>query len=561
MCCFSQLSMLSEQLKDINRVDPFSVLPREVAFKVLGYLDAISLCRAAQVSKHWAKLANDDVLWKNICEQHIGQKCHKCGWGLPLLERRRKIGPLGTLSPPPDDMSSSFSQIIYERDEDGPPLKRQKSCSTDTVAADSLSTLSLLGSTSSRPISQAPSPTPSRRVRSASPSPRPTLTRPWKDVYCERLSIERNWRRGRCTVRTLKGHADGVMCLQFSETLQLTNFPVLITGSYDRTARVWNLDTGEQINILRGHTLAIRALQFDEAKLITGSMDHTLRVWEWRTGRCIRVLPGHTEGVVCLNFDANILASGSVDKTVRIWNFRTGECFVLRGHGDWVNAVQLWDSSSSCRESSVCSTPLFEGQAFADDAAAPNNIDFGKMLFSASDDGSVRLWDLHSRTCVQEFLGHAAQVQSMKLLLVDPPCEDGDPNNTRASGTTSPGPSAPSFVSPRPTLPDTPLSLLNTSCSDQTDPENWATRSQSSRRSSGSRSPPNPWSFGPKPVLVTGSLDNTIRVWDVDTGKAIQTLFGHIEGVWAVDGDKLRLVSGSHDRTIKVSFAVFTHIL
>jgi WD40 repeat protein len=53
-------------------------------------------------------------------------------------------------------------------------------------------------------------------------------------------------------------------------------------------------------------------------------------------------------------------------------------------------------------------------------------------------------------------------------------------------------------------------------------------------------------------VLISGSLDNTIKVWDIDTAKATQTLFGHIEGVWAVASDKLRLISGSHDRTIKV---------
>ena len=56
-----------------------------------------------------------------------------------------------------------------------------------------------------------------------------------------------------------------------------------------------------------------------------------------------------------------------------------------------------------------------------------------------------------------------------------------------------------------------------------------------------------------KPVLISGSLDNTIKVWDLASGKCQQTLFGHIEGVWAVASDKLRLVSGSHDRTIKVS--------
>jgi len=55
-----------------------------------------------------------------------------------------------------------------------------------------------------------------------------------------------------------------------------------------------------------------------------------------------------------------------------------------------------------------------------------------------------------------------------------------------------------------------------------------------------------------KPVLISGSLDNTVKQWDIETGKTVRTFFGHIEGVWAVASDKLRLVSGSHDRTIKV---------
>jgi WD40 repeat protein len=178
------------------------------------------------------------------------------------------------------------------------------------------------------------------------PTPPETQTRPWKDVYCERLTIERNWRRGRCTVRTLRGHKDGVMCLQINENLTHPSFPILITGSYDRTARVWNLETGTQIHCLEGHTSAIRSLQFDEVKLVTGSMDRTIRIWNWRMGTCLRVLEGHTEGVVCVNFDADVLASGSVDTTIKIWDFRNGGTFTLRGHTDWVNCVQLWDSHS-----------------------------------------------------------------------------------------------------------------------------------------------------------------------------------------------------------------------
>ncbi|TDL27201.1 WD40 repeat-like protein [Rickenella mellea] len=488
MCCFSQLSLLTEQLAHLIRIDPFTVLPREINLKVLGYLDAISLCRAAQVTHHWRELADDDVLWRNICEQHIGQKCHKCGWGLPMLERRRRIkAPISSSA----ESSASSKRDLEELTQDDRPIKRQRSESTDAPLR-RLSALSVHSAT--------PTPGSSRCITPSHISPPNIITRPWKDVYSERLRIERNWRRGRCSVRTLKGHTDGVMCMQFSETLQHPSFPVLITGSYDRTARVWNLERGEEVQCLRGHSRAVRALQFDEAKLITGSMDHTMRVWNWRTGRCIRTLEGHTEGVVCLNFDSNVLASGSVDTTVKIWNFRTGECFTLRGHRDWVNSVQLWDSNPSAGESGVCCTPMFEPSASAtlENSSVPT-IDPGKMLFSASDDGTIRLWDLNLRSCVRQFTGHVGQVQSMKLLLVDPECDEDDTSSR--PHTPPPEPATP----PRPT-----------------------------------------------PVLISGSLDNTIRVWDVETGKALATLFGHIEGVWAVASDKLRLVSGSHDRTIKV---------
>lgn len=55
-----------------------------------------------------------------------------------------------------------------------------------------------------------------------------------------------------------------------------------------------------------------------------------------------------------------------------------------------------------------------------------------------------------------------------------------------------------------------------------------------------------------RPVLVSGSLDNTLKFWDVRTGRCFHTLFGHVEGVWCVDADTLRIVSASHDRTVKI---------
>ncbi|CUA74962.1 putative E3 ubiquitin ligase complex SCF subunit sconB [Rhizoctonia solani] len=490
MCCFSELSILSEQLTTLIRIDPFLLLPREVCLKILGHLDAISLMNAAQVSRPWRALADDDVLWRMMCEQHIEKRCLKCGWGLPLLERRRSARQ------PSHDSAGKNRLKRLAADDQAPLLKRARSEPSDadirmlplpstppppaTTPAPSLTTptqsLALSPRSNQRPESGT-------SIPSCVPGSPGQATRPWKQVYCERLSIERNWRRGRYTQRTLKGHTDGVMCLQFNERLSHPSFPVLITGSYDRTVRVWNMETGAEVQCLQGHARAIRALQFDAAKLITGSMDHTLRVWNWRNGTCVRTLEGHTEGVVCLNYDSNVLASGSADMTVKVWNFRTGECFTLRGHRDWVNAVHLWDGPGS----------QVKGDQELD-------IDPGKMLFSASDDGSIRLWDLNLRTCVRQFAGHVGQVQSIRLVMLDGGCGEDDKQEKQQEKEK---------------------------------------KTQEEKN-------------GPVPVLISGSLDNTIRIWDVESGKARKTLFGHIEGVWSVQSDKLRVVSASHDRTIKV---------
>lgn len=569
MCCFSQLSLLTEQLAQLIRIDCFSIFPREVSFKVLGYLDATSLCRAAQVSKQWRGLADDDILWRGICEQHIGQKCVKCGWGLPILERRRTVRVQSSSPCPSPAPLHAKRELEDDNNHSVRPLKRQRSESSQFPSS-SISQPPLLRSRDSH-SSQSSSSTfdPSTSLLVPS-SPGPTidaLTRPWKDVYSERLTIERNWRRGRCTVRTLKGHTDGVMCLQFSETLSHPSFPILITGSYDRTARVWNLETGMEVACLKGHTRAVRALQFDEAKLITGSMDHTIRVWNWRTGKCIRTLEGHTEGVVCLNYDSNVLASGSVDSTIKVWNFRTGAAFTLRGHSDWVNSVQLWDPESTISATTAPSgTTMFDsvppgGVSPSSSASAPH-IDPGKMLFSASDDGTIRLWDLTLKTCVRQFTGHVGQVQSMKLLLVDEGCGENDPDANKASrAATLPPPDHPGYdsrslniaagfnhhardISTRP--------LISSHASDiSLNMHNAKGKGGSSALSANAP----PLAKRRTPVLISGSLDNTIKLWDIDTGKAAKTLFGHIEGVWAVASDKLRLVSGSHDRTIKACIA------
>merc|ERR1712167_563739 len=104
----------------------------------------------------------------------------------------------------------------------------------------------------------------------------------------------------------------------------------IVSGSVDNTIRVWNVDTGECILTLKGHTHYVRSVVFnhDGTKIVSGSYDKTIRVWNVDTGECILILKGHTDYVnsVVFNHDGTKIVSGSWDKTIRVWNVDTGEC-------------------------------------------------------------------------------------------------------------------------------------------------------------------------------------------------------------------------------------------
>ena len=544
------------------RLDPLLVLPREVSLKLFAYLDAISLGRAAQVSKFWKDLADDDLLWRTMCEQHIEKKCEKCGWGLPLLgEKKRKAGRTATSSrsraPIERTRDSSQSGIVNRLDETDQEIRPFKRSKTESPAP---------SRANSPPLDSTPH-THSSRPRPLSIPEIPT-TRPWKSVYCERLVIERNWRRGTYVSTILSGHTDSITCLQVAEDLPHPTFPILMTGSWDRSVRIWNLETGKEVGVLRGHTRGVRALQFDATKLVTGSMDSTLKIWNWRTGECMRTLRGHSDAVICLTYDKQLLISGSVDSTIRVWDFGTGEGYSLTGHTEWVNSVAIWDSKTGCGTGvDTPETPSSIGGsigAFSNPEQAKASCK-GKFLFSASDDMTIRVWDLYDRTCVRVLKGHVAQVQSLRVIedhfsIPSSPVDnavplpstvattsrstrrtaetndDEDDNAPLFDPTTVPSRLPPS-LSPAPTSHAVPT-LCTLSL--PTVPETSALPTMS-------------FEGDKKPLIISASLDNTIKMWDVEGGLCKRTMFGHIEGVWDVDVDKLRIVSGSHDRTLKVS--------
>jgi len=295
-----------------------------------------------------------------------------------------------------------------------------------------------------------------------------TRLQPWKDVYRDRFRIGTNWKYGRCSIRTFKGHTNGVMCLQFDDN-------ILASGSYDATIKIWDIESGKELRTLSGHTSGIRCLQFDEHKLMSGSLDGTLKMWDLNTGKLVRTLTGHTGGVISLHFEGTTIVSGSQDNTVNVWDFKSCSRYVLRGHTDWVNAVKL-------------------------DLAS-------RTLFSASDDCTIRLWDLDTKQCIKVFDGHVGQVQQVIPLPAEFDIVDMD--ESEGSGSNS----------------QWATEFLNGGDSDRAAPPRY---------------------------MLTGALDTTIRLWDVHTGRCLKTFFGHVEGIWALAADTLRVVSGAEDRMVKI---------
>lgn len=461
-CCFPQLSFVSQEVSSLIRIDFLSALPSEISLKILCYLDCASLCNAAQVSRKWKSLADDDRVWHHMCEQHIDRKCPNCGWGLPLMhmKRAREMTDEHTQSSvvetPPVSSATPGEKRAAEDSEVEAEIKRAK-------VAQSVNLKKAL------------------------------KKRPWKSVYSERYKLEKNWRKGICSVKTFEGHADGVTCLQFNQKY-------LMTGSYDATVKIWKVDTGECIRTLTGHKKGIRSLAFDSQKLITGGLDSTIKVWNYHTGNCISTYRGHTDAVVSVDFLNKTIVSGSADHTVKVWHVDSRTCYTLRGHTDWVNCVKIHALSNT--------------------------------VFSASDDTTVRMWDLENNDCLRVFggvnnNGHIGQVQCViPFIYNNELVEDVYESD---SGVQHPA-RASEIVE---LVTETEQTDANSSDSDI----NNAPLSEKVTYPT---------------HLLTCSLDNTIKLWDVKTGKCIRTQFGHIDVVWSLSSDTFRIISGAHDRLVKV---------
>ncbi|MBE9072188.1 WD40 repeat domain-containing protein [Microcystis sp. LEGE 08355] len=201
----------------------------------------------------------------------------------------------------------------------------------------------------------------------------------------------------------LEGHDSPVQSVNFSP-----DGKTLVSGSEDKTIKLWNGSTGQEIRTLKGHDKWVNSVNFspDGKTLVSGSEDKTIKLWNVETGQEIRTLKGHNY-VNSVNFspDGKTLVSGSDDNTIKLWNESTGqEIRTLKGHDNWVTSVSFSPDGKTLVSGSYDNTiKLWDGSTGQEIRTLHGHDSFvrsvnfspdGKTLVSGSADKTIKLWNL-----------------------------------------------------------------------------------------------------------------------------------------------------------------------
>jgi WD40 repeat protein len=387
-------------------------------------------------------------------------------------------------------------------------------------------------------------------------------------------------------LRELSGHTNTVLSVAFSP-----DGTRILSGSADNTLRIWDAQKGVALGEpLSGHTNTVLSVTFnrDGKRILSGSADNTLRIWDAQQGVVLgEPLRGHLSAVLSVAFspDSKRIVSGGADNTLRLWDAQLGIVLgePLRGHTDKVtsvafstdgkrivsgsadNTLRLWDADKGATlgESLIGHANTVFSVAFSPD---------GKRIVSASGDNTLRLWDADKGIALGEPLrGHDNEVTSVafspdgKCIVsgsADGTVRQWDANKGVALGEPLRSSSKVTSFAFSPDGKrivsggkDKILWVWNAYLSDTRD----MFKLRDARQGVGLGGHTNAVesvAFSPDGTrIVSGSADNTLRLWDARQGDVLgEPLRGHTSWVASVafSPDGKRIVSGSADNTLRV---------
>ena len=105
---------------------------------------------------------------------------------------------------------------------------------------------------------------------------------------------------------------------------------VVSSGSYDKTIKLWDINSGQELRSFEGHTSSADSITPDGKYIVAGSRDNTIKLWDINSGQELRSFEGHTSYVnsVAITPDGKYVVSGSSDKTTKLWDINSGALHV-----------------------------------------------------------------------------------------------------------------------------------------------------------------------------------------------------------------------------------------
>ena len=237
------------------------------------------------------------------------------------------------------------------------------------------------------------------------------------------------------TLGVLEGHGGAVTSLVCGEDND--GAPLLLSGSRDKSIIQWKLNLeGEEVKVeneddkeikkilmgkplksLHGHNhfVSSLALNSDNTKLVSGSWDKTIRLWDIRTSKSDLLFKGHTKDVLSVAFshDERLIFSGAMDNSLKYWNTKGDLRYDNNQFRGWVScilniakgktnyiAVGCWDGTVKILNSEYNVDKEIPGGEYA--VTSLSTDDDGDFLFIAYKNGTVKVWNIVENSTGQE---------------------------------------------------------------------------------------------------------------------------------------------------------------
>ena len=202
--------------------------------------------------------------------------------------------------------------------------------------------------------------------------------------------------------------------------------PLVVSGSRDKKIIVWKLDleksnneenknsetkeVGTPFKTLSGHNHFVSGLSLsaNSKHLVSSSWDKTLRLWDLNSFKTKEIITGHTKDVLCVSFTSEdrMIVSGSMDKTLKAFNVNGEVKHNVEGFNGWVSsvtnikqekqslyAISSWEGHVKLYDKDFCIVNSIEDFDYGVVATATD--DEGEFLISAEKNGKIKVHALN----------------------------------------------------------------------------------------------------------------------------------------------------------------------